>query len=82
MIPSSLAVLAMVLAVGGAALGAFLWAWRRGQFSHLEEQSRVIFEPRDLLLDRPWETELQKSERRRRYGPLRPAEPGEWGEGA
>jgi len=81
MIPNSLAVLLMVLGIGGLALGAFVWAWRRGHFGDLEAQSRVIFEPRDLRMDRPWESPAQRAERARAYGPLEEPGPGEWGDG-
>ncbi len=79
MIPTSLAVVLMVLGIGAAGLGAFLWAWRRGHFRHMDEQSRALFEPRDLLLERPWETGAQREERSRSYGALERSDPGEWG---
>lgn len=79
MFPSSLAVVLTGLFLGAIALAAFAWAWRRGQFEHLDAQAHVIFDPRDYRLERPWETEAQREERRRLYGePVEP-EPGEWG---
>lgn len=79
MIPISLAVVVMVLAICVVGLMAFTWAWRRGHFRHLDEQARALFEPRDLLLERPWETRAQRDERRRRYGELERPARGEWG---
>ena len=81
MIPTSLAVLVMVLPLGALGFGAVLWAWRRGAFDKLNEQSRVIFEPRDLRMERPWESPGQRAERGDAYGEPEPAEPGEWGGG-
>jgi hypothetical protein len=81
MFPSSLAVALTGLALGILALGAFAWGWRRGQFSHLRAQSRVIFEPRDFRLERPWETTTQRAERELEFGALEAAAPGEWGDG-
>lgn len=79
MIPSSLAVIVATAAL--SLLGAFvmLWAWRRGFFDDLDAQSKVIFEPRDWRIDRPWETPVQKLERETIYGPPIEAAPGEWG---
>jgi cbb3-type cytochrome oxidase maturation protein len=79
MLPSSLTVLLTGLFLGAIALGAFVWAWRRGQFDHLEAQAHVIFDERDYRLERPWETEAEREERRRLYGEPVPPDPGEWG---
>ena len=81
MFPSSLAVVLTGIALGLLALGAFACGWRRGQFSYLRAQSHVIFEPRDLRLDRPWETARQRAERELEFGALEAAAPGEWGGG-
>ena len=67
------------LLLGLIALGAFVWAWRRGQFRELDRQAHVIFDERDLRLERPWETADQRAEREARYGPLVEPSPGEWG---
>lgn len=79
MISLSLAVLLAGCALGAVAIGAFAWAWRAGHFEGLEAQSRVIFEPRDERLERPWESEAQRAERVRRFGRLEAPRPGEWG---
>jgi nitrogen fixation-related uncharacterized protein len=81
MFPSSLAVILAGLATVALALGAFAWAWRRGQFSALDRQARVIFDERDLRLDRPWESGAQRAARAARQGPLLAPAPGEWGGG-
>ena len=81
MFPSSLVVAVTGLALGLLAFCAFAWAWRRGHFGHLGRQSRVIFEARDLRLERPWETATQRAERELEYGALETAAPGEWGDG-
>ncbi len=80
MLPSSLIVLLATLFLLVVGLAAFAWAWRRGQFDELEQQSRVIFSDRDYRLERPWESERQRTERRARHGRLEPPAPGEWGD--
>lgn len=79
MFPSSLAVVLTGLLFGVLALVVFAWAWRRGQFRNLDDQARVIFEPRDYLYERPWETPEQRAQRVLEYGPLIRPVPGEWG---
>lgn len=79
MFPSSLAVVVTGLLLGGISLAAFGWAWLRGQFNSLDVQSRAIFDERDCQLDRPWETPLQRAERRVGHGPLVEPTAGEWG---
>lgn len=65
--------------MGGFALAAFAWAFRRGQFDHLDYQANVILDEQDLRMERPWESEHQKLERRLQHGsPLEPSA-GEWG---
>jgi len=81
MFPSSLVVVLTGLGFGLLALAAFAWGWRRGQYRDLSAQARVIFDARDMRLDRPWETAQQRAERAREFGALEPAPPGEWGEG-
>ena len=78
MIPSSLIVIVATAAL--TLLGAIIlvWAWWRGFFHHLDAQARVIFEPHDWRLERPWETPAQRRERAAHGAPLPPA-PGEWG---
>lgn len=79
MIPASLAVILAGLVMGFVALVAFVWAWRKGHFDHLDAQARVIFDARDYRLERPWESAAQREERRRMYGEPIVPEPGEWG---
>jgi hypothetical protein len=79
MLPSSLVVVLTGLALGALALLAFAWGWWRGLFSNLDEQARVIFEPRDCLVERPWETPKQRAERIAQHGELLRPELGEWG---
>ncbi len=79
MLPSSIIViLATALFTLGAALILF-WAWRRGFFSDLDAQSRVIFEDRDWRLVRPWETDADRAARERSHGALQKPDAGEWG---
>lgn len=79
MFPSSLAVILAGLLMGGIALAAFAWAWRKGQFDHLGQQATVILDERDLRMERPWESDRQKLERERAYGTPLEAPAGEWG---
>lgn len=79
MLPSSVAVIVATAALTILGALVLVWAWRRGYFNDLEAQSRVIFEPRDWRLERPWETPVQRLEREVAFGdPLPPAR-GEWG---
>lgn len=79
MIPSSLPVIVATAALTLLAAAVLAWAYWRGFFHDLEAQSRVIFEPEDLRLERPWETPVERLEREVTYGePIAPA-PGEWG---
>ena len=79
MIPSSLAVIVATAALTLLAAAMLAWAWWRGYFDDLDAQSRVIFEPRDWRLERPWESPVDRLERETTYGaPIAPA-PGEWG---
>ena len=79
MIPSSLAVIVATAALTLLAAAALAWAWWRGYFDDLDAQSRVIFEPRDWRLERPWESPGARLVRETTSGaPLAPA-PGEWG---
>ena len=79
MIPTSVPIIVATAALTLLAAGALAWAWWRGHFRDLEAQSRVIFEPEDYRLERPWETPVQRLERETVFGaPLEPP-PGEWG---
>jgi cbb3-type cytochrome oxidase maturation protein len=77
-IPSSLAVVVAVLVLGASALALFAWAWRAGQLDDLDAQARAVLEPRDLRVERPWETPQQRRDRLA-HGEPEPAAPGEWG---
>ncbi len=79
MIPSSLVVIIATAVLTLAAALVLGWAWRRGFFADLDGQARVIFEPRDFRLERPWETAVQRVEREAAFGPPVPPAPGEWG---
>lgn len=79
MVPSSLAVILVGLALGIGALAGFAWGWRRGQFTALGAQARVIFDERDLRIERPWESAVQRAERSAEHGAPLPPEAGEWG---
>ncbi|MFW6201885.1 MAG: cbb3-type cytochrome oxidase assembly protein CcoS [Gemmatimonadota bacterium] len=79
MLPSSFAVIGVALLLGGLALVAFAWGWRRGHFDGLREQAYLVFDERDLRLERPWETEAQQERRAARHGPPLDPAPGEWG---
>jgi hypothetical protein len=78
-LPTSLAitVLTALLTLGAVAL--FAWAWWRGCFRDFEGQARVIFEPRDWRLERPWESPAERLAREAAYGPAQDPAPGEWG---
>ena len=79
MIPSSLAVIVATAALTLLAAAVLAWAWWRGYFDDLDAQARVIFEPRDWRLERPWESPVDRLERETTYGaPIAPA-PGAWG---
>ncbi len=79
MIPSSLPVILATAAFTLVAALLMVWGWRRGYFRDLDAQSRVIFEPRDWRVARPWETPVQRLEREVAHGRSVPATPGEWG---
>lgn len=81
MFPSSLAVILGGLLTVAIALGAFAWGWWRGQFTDAEAQRLVIFDARDLRVERPWETPGEHAERAAHHGPLTAPHRGEWGEG-
>jgi hypothetical protein len=81
-LPTSLVVAIVTVAMTLVPAVVLFWAWRRGLFSDLEAQSRVIFEPRDWRVRRAWEGGADRLDRELRYGePVEP-EPGEWGDAA
>ena len=79
MIPSSLPVIVATAALTLLAALVLAWGYWRGYFRDLDAQSRVIFEPKDFQLERPWETPVERLERETNYGKLVPPAPGEWG---
>lgn len=79
MIPSSLAVIVATAALTLLAALVLLWAWSRGFFDDLDAQARVIFEPDDWRIARPWETAAQRRERAAEHGPPLPPDRGQWG---
>ena len=79
MIPSSLPVIVATAALTLLAAAVLAWGWWRGFFRDLDAQARVIFEPRDLRVERPWETPVQRLERELRHGAPVPPDRGEWG---
>jgi cbb3-type cytochrome oxidase maturation protein len=72
-------VVVALIVLGALALAAFAWAWWRGQFTRLDRQAFAVLEPRDLRLERPWETPAQRRERSERFGLGEAPRPGEWG---
>ncbi len=79
MIPSSLPIIVATAALTLLGAVVLFWAWRRGYLNDLDAQARIIFEPRDWRLERPWETDVQRLEREVAYGePIEPRR-GEWG---
>lgn len=79
MLPTSLAVAIATVAMTLVPALLLFWAWRRGLLRDLEAQSRVIFEPRDWRLERPWESPADQLTREVAWGPAEAPEPGEWG---
>ena len=82
MLPTSIAIVLATVALTLAPALVLAWAWRRGHLRHLEAQSRIIFEPRDWRVERPWESPAERLTREVAYGELVPPVPGEWGDGA
>ena len=79
MLPSSLPVIVFSAIFCLVPALLMFWASRRGFFRDLDAQSRVIFEPRDLRVVRPWESPVEQLTREVAYGEPTPAKPGEWG---
>ena len=79
MIPSSLPVILATAALTALAAVALAWAWRCGFIDNLEAQARVIFEPDDFRIARPWETPAERLQRELTYGEPVAPKPGEWG---
>jgi len=78
-LPTSLAVALATIAMTLVPALLLFWSWRRGLFRDLDAQSRVIFEPRDMRLDRPWESPADRLTREVAFGPLLTPRAGEWG---
>ena len=79
MLPTSLAVALATVAMTLVPALVLFWGWRRGFFRDLDAQSRVIFEPRDWRVERPWEAPADRLTREVAYGPPVAPRPGEWG---
>ncbi len=79
MLPTSLMVALATVAMTLVPAIVLFWAWRKGLFHDLEAQSRVIFDDRDLRVERPWESAAEQLEREMAFGGAEPALPGEWG---
>ena len=79
MIPSSVPVIIATAALTLLAAVVLAWGFWRGYFRDLDAQSRVIFEPQDLRLERPGESPVERLERGTMHGELVAPRPGEWG---
>ena len=79
MLPTSLTVVLFTVAFTLAPALVLFWGWRRGFFSDLDAQSRVIFAADDLRVERPWESPADRLTREVAYGPPAAPAPGEWG---
>ena len=60
MLPTSLAIVLATLALTLVPAAVLAWAWRRGLLRDLDAQSRIIFEPRDWRVERPWESPAER----------------------
>ena len=69
----------MCVSVGAVSLAVFLYAFRLGAFDGISEQSEILFETRDLQLERPWESTYDRDMRRTMHGDLLPPKAYEWG---
>ena len=78
-VPSSLPVIVLTALFSLLPALILFWAYRRGYFRDLDAQSRIILEPRDMQLERPWESSVDRLTREVAHGPLVEPEPGEWG---
>lgn len=79
MLPTSVVVAIVTVAMTLLPALLLTWAWRRGLFRDLEGQSRVIFEERDWKLRRPWESLEDQLARELTFGRAVEPKPGEWG---
>ena len=78
-VPSSLPVIILTALFSLLPALILFWAYRRGYFRDLDAQSRIILEPRDMQLERPWESSVDRLTREVAHGPLVEPDPGEWG---
>ena len=78
-VPSSLPVIILTAVFSLLPALILFWAYRRGYFRDLDAQSRIILEPRDMQLERPWESPVERLTREVAHGPLVEPERGEWG---
>ena len=78
-VPSSLPVIILTALFSLLPALVLFWAYRRGYFRDLDAQSRIILEERDMQLERPWESSVERLTREVAHGPLVEPERGEWG---
>jgi len=78
-VPSSLPVIILTAVFSLLPALILFWAYRRGYFRDLDAQSRIILEERDMQLERPWESSVDRLTREVSHGPLVEPERGEWG---
>lgn len=69
------------LLMAGLAVGAFVWAARRGQFRDLERQALLPLDGAEVRLVRPWETAEEARLRWAGWGEELVGEGGEDGSG-
>ncbi len=79
MLPTSLTVVLATVAFTFVPAILLFWGWRRGFFSNLDAQSRVIFDAHDWRVERPWESPTEQLTREVAFGPPEQPRPGEWG---
>jgi hypothetical protein len=82
MVPNSLTLIWLSLGAVASGLLLFGIAYLNGAFENPKSQAMDIFDERDLLIERPWETESEKNSRKTEFGFLVSPAPSEWGQGS